>query len=92
MNDINFTSITLKYIAMHKHHFKFNRALPVSFCLLKILTCILVEVINVLILISLTSHKDCVENLLVLSAILEFDNMFYAVLTDADKMVIAKEQ
>ena len=90
MNDINFTSISLKYIAMHKHHFKFNRTLPVSFAILKIGTCVLVEIINVLILISLRSHKDCVENLLALTAILNFDNMFYRVLTDADQMVISE--
>ena len=92
MNEINFTSVTLKYIAMHETHFKANRFLAVSFCMLRILSGVLIEIINVLILISLRSHKDCVENLLALTAILNFDMMFYAVLTDSDKAVIEGEK
>lgn len=44
-----------------------------------------------LILISLRTHKECIENLLALTAILEFDYMFYKVLTDADQMVISTQ-
>ena len=80
MNDVTFACVTLKYIAMHKENFRVRRFEPAMYMLLKLGTCVFVEIVNLLVLLSKTTHKDCIENFMALAVMLSFDQLFFKVL------------
>ena len=92
MNDVTFACVTLKYIAMHKENFRVNRLEPAIFMLLKLGTCVFVEIVNLLVLLSKTTHKDCIENFMALAVMLSFDQLFFKVLPAADRLAFLEEK
>ena len=92
MNKVNFSCIYLKYIAMHKENFKMNRIDAFVYTVLKLITCVFVEFVMNITLLSMTTHKSCVESFFALHTLLEIDEFFYGVLPLTDKLALVAEK
>lgn len=92
MNDVTFSCVALKYTAIHREHFRTSRLEAAIYMLLKLMTCVFVEIVNLLVLISQTTHKDCIENFMALAVMLTFDQLFFQVLPAADKLAFKEEK
>ncbi len=92
MNDVNFSCVLLKYIALHKENFKMNRLEPLVYIVLKLTVCVFVECVTNIVLLSQRTHQSCIENFFALQTLLNIDQFFYNVLPLTDKLALVAEK
>ena len=77
---------------MHKENFKMKRLEALVYTVLKLTTCVFVEFVMNITLLSMLTHKSCVESFFALHTLLDIDEIFYGVLPLTDKLALVAEK
>lgn len=82
MNIVLSSVTNIKYLSKHPTHFTTNKLWPLIAMFVRIITAIFVELIQVLVLVTLKSHFDCITSFMAMETILNFEQLFFIVLRE----------